>query len=968
MKRRKASTPPLVVSDNVADFSFFKTGTGFWVLMQDVNGRECFVNHLQGIITRDPPADGASQLSGGLLAEEMGLGKTVELMALISLHQRPTMPTGLLFDEQSRTNVTRSRATLIITPATILQQWQAELRRHAPNLSVYHYQGIPTGQPKKNAQTEESLIKELATSYDIVLATYATLAREVHFAEDPPDRNMRHERKHDRKRSPLIQLQWWRICLDEAQMVESGVTAAARVACRLPRVNSWAVSGTPLRKNVQDLHGLLIFLRYKPFDDNGKLWAHLVQNHKHLFRRIFHQIALRHTKAQIRDELRLPPQKRVVVTVPFSVIEQQNYSTLFEQMCAEVGVNMEGSPMQDDWDPEKASESMRQWLVRLRQTCLHPQVGGKNRRALGRGAAPLRTVTEVLEVMIEQNELNLRVEERALVAAMLKRAHILGNNGEDERRAEKALEIYQTTLQTTERLVKSAREQLAAAKAAAIEKGEFAGAETEDEDSSSESTPILGRLRNNLRTALQLHHTCIFFAATSYYQIKTNEALTLEDSDEFKELETKEISLYEDAKILRKEILKDSTRKAEFLMRKIKNLDAKEAEMPKIKDLQSLGGIESRCIVEKSDELFDVIREQVEIIKLWRVKLAEFLVKPLVDEENEGMEITGDEYEDSTKQQDGLYAYFDAIKAIHADLNTFVTGEAAPLVDHEVKVLIRDAKRFFDPKVPDDQKPVVHAPELLLELLTTRNKFRQRRDEVGSVRSLIQEARTLETSISWNETGSRAAAERAIAMKHLSSLQTVFSGYTKALNVLEKEVDLFRSTQNQRVEFYRQLQELSDDVAPHRDDLDVQLDQRALGLAMQKEEQASNLVAQLRTKNRFLLHLREESGAQAGPRTCIICTSTFEQGVLTVCGHQFCKECIIAWHQQARTCPMCKRHLTGNDMHDITFKRQEPKAQEEVASNESSPSKASGSASLHTSIYTDVDSNIIEEIKASTLR
>ncbi|KAK0933134.1 hypothetical protein LTS01_026179, partial [Friedmanniomyces endolithicus] len=65
--------------------------------------------------------------------------------------------------------------------------------------------------------------------------------------------------------------------------------------------------------------------------------------------------------------------------------------------------------------------------------------------------------------------------------------------------------------------------------------------------------------------------------------------------------------------------------------------------------------------------------------------MAEYLLKPLVDEDEEGLETTGEEYETSTKQQDELYAYFDVIKAMHADLNGFVTGESAPLIDHEIK-------------------------------------------------------------------------------------------------------------------------------------------------------------------------------------------------------------------------------------------------------------------------------------------
>ncbi|KAI7565879.1 hypothetical protein KC346_g21152, partial [Hortaea werneckii] len=372
---------------------------------------------------------------------------------------------------------------------------------------------------------------------------------------------------------------------------------------------------------------------------------------------------------------------------------------------------------------------MRTWLARLRQTCLHPQVGGRNRKALGRGQGPLRTVSEVLEVMIDQNETNIRVEERAVLNAQLQRAHVLSNDGKDNHRSEKALEIYQNAMGCSAELVQEARERLANAKTMLAAKGEST-ADSDDEES-SESVRVLGRLRNNLRTALQLEHICTFFAATATFQIKSNEALTEAESQDFKDLEDRETSLYDRAKMLRKEILIDSSRKAETLMCKIEELKdkGKMTKMPPIKDL-NLAGIEGRRIVEKADELFDVIREQSNVICEWRGKMAEFLVKPLVDED-EGVETTGEEYEESTKLQDELYVYFDAVKAMQADLNTFITGEDAPLIDHEVKTLIRDARWFLDPKI-NTEGMVVHAPELQLRLLGKRNDFRAHKDRVGS--------------------------------------------------------------------------------------------------------------------------------------------------------------------------------------------------------------------------------------------
>lgn len=934
----------------------------------DAEGNQCYCNPVQGIITRNDPKLGTDCLSGGILAEEMGLGKTVEMMALLSLHRRSQIICGTVFDDYTGTKVRPSKATVIITPTSILQQWRSELSRHAPSLKVFHYEGLSSSH--KRSLTETELVQKLSSDYDVVLATYQTLTKEVHFATDPPVRDMRHARRYARKRSPLIQIQWWRVCLDEAQLVESGVTNAARVACRLPRVHSWAVSGTPVKRNVQDLHGLLIFLLVKPFNETPKLWGHLVTNHRHIFREIFAAIALRHTKAQVRDELQLPPQSRVVITVPFTAIEQQHYATLFSEMCEDIGLQSDGSPKTDRWDPESPQivEAMRTWLGRLRQTCLHPQVGGRNRRALGKGKAPLRRVEEVLESMIIQNENNTKVEERHALYSQIMHGHIAGNARDDEHRSEKALAIYRPAMERSAELVEDARQCLHSAKAAGLLVD--VTVETDEEDSSSESTPLLGRLRTNLRTALGLQHACTYFAATAHYQIKINEALTMPGSDEFKKLEQQEVELYEKAKALRREILKDTSRKSERFMQNIKNLleDRALTKMPAIKDLKGLGGIESRNIVHESDKLFDVIRQVAPIISGWRAAMIEILSKPLVDEDDEGKEITGDEYELSTKQQDELYVYFDALKALLADLTTFITGESTPLIDHEFRGLVKSAKKWLDPEVLAGMKEQPHAPELLLELASIREKFRSQKEELNSVRGLISDARRLQDLPGGGS--ARTAVEGTIATQHLHALQAVFTNYTKALAGLEKEISLFRTTQNQRLDFYRQLQEISDAVAPFKEQLDEQLDVAALNRAMQEEEQHNTALAQLKTKYRFLQHLKHETSAQDEAKICVICQCTFENGVLTVCGHQYCKACIQHWWTAHRTCPVCKRRLSLVDFHDITYKPRELRAQEEVHSGYNSPGDCSSNSSIpsqHTLIYTGADGKLMDQIKSIDL-
>ena len=117
-----------------------------------------------------------------------------------------------------------------------------------------------------------------------------------------------------------------------------------------------------------------------------------------------------------------------------------------------------GSPLRDDWDPDDPTivEQMRLWLIRLRQTALHPEVGGRNRRALGHKQGPLRTVNDVLAAMLEQSEINIRADQRALLLSKLKR----GQTHENGPEVKQALSIWTEVLAEADEMVTACRLQL----------------------------------------------------------------------------------------------------------------------------------------------------------------------------------------------------------------------------------------------------------------------------------------------------------------------------------------------------------------------------------------------------------------------------------------------------------------------------------------------------------------------------
>jgi E3 ubiquitin-protein ligase SHPRH len=820
-------------------FSFRKEVSG--------HNREIYVSHTLGTIVDSIAAASkyTMDIPGGILAEEMGLGKTVELIALIRLHQRlmPKSPSQIMDPYTSRM-VSVSKTTLIVTPVHLLEQWKDELALHADDLRVYHYNGINSYQKEHGDAKAEHLLQ-----FDIVLLTYLVLRKEIYYAAPTP-RNLRGTKKYVFPSSPLMDISWWRVCLDEAQMVENGLSHPATFARLIPRVNAWAVSGTPFKSHVQDLLGLLSFLRLSPFSDK-KVWQNV---DKETFGQIFGTIAIRHTKEMVRHELRLPPQKRVVITVPFTAIEEQNYSTLFQTMCQECGFNADGSPNCGDFDPQypELVAKMKAWLRRLRQTCLHPQVGGSNRRALGRSNMPLRTVFEVLQAMIEANEASIRHEERQSLLAQVLQGHIVACDRSNLSRSPNALERYLPALTKADSVVDKRRGELSAAKLEA---------EVEKHDPEQKDTSNITR---NLRSELELQHICTFFVATSYYLMKEDLAATGENPEECNRLEELETTYYDKAKAIRKEMLAECLAKAEGSMHEIRELRLKE-----IKDIslpKYSGGIENRKFMEKFQEVEYILNQQAVHLRDWRKKVCDILISPLVDADRED-EQTGVEYEDSTKEQDMLYVLFQVLRTYAADRHGVITGQRNTLTEHEAKLALRQAKAGEG-----------HAPELFLEYMADWPKLRGQ-PESSSLRGVIVDFRSLVSKLEWKADeksieGSRARAELGIVEPQLNHLQKISTSLVKGVVDLEKELDFFRHCMNLRLDYYRQLQAISDTVRPYKEELDAVLNWAKLADAEKAQEKAHDRLTAFQNKRRFLLHLRDESGEQQ--RFCVICQETFE--------------------------------------------------------------------------------------------
>lgn len=212
-----------------------------------------------------------------------------------------------------------------------------------------------------------------------------------------------------------------------------------------------------------------------------------------------------------------------------------------------------------------------------------------------------------------------------------------------------------------------------------------------------------------------------------------------------------------------------------------------------------------------------------------------------------------------------------------------------------------------------------HSPQLLRELLEVRRFLKPSKD-TGSVRGMLAELRELKNTLrgSVERSNSRAAAELLIVNNSMQHLQRIVDEQIKVAKALDKEVELFKDTMNLRLEYYRQLQAISDTVAPFEDEMTDESRQKFLSEKEAAEQRLKDRIKTLRSKGRYLMHLKDEANNAESQRICAICQDPIENGILTTCGHSYCVECLRFWWTPHRNCPQCKQHLSRNDFHQIT--------------------------------------------------
>ncbi|KAI6693437.1 hypothetical protein NL676_021147 [Syzygium grande] len=327
-----------------------------------------YVNVCSGEATTQFP-DAQQMARGGILADAMGLGKTVMTIALI--HARPSRrrpdAQKFLTEDADDIDSTKRRkrdssirnmqkvkgGTLIICPMALLSQWKDELETHSKpeSISIFvHYGGDRTNDPR------------VFSGYDVVLTTYGVLTAAY---------------KHDQDDSIFHRVEWYRVVLDEAHTIKSWMTQGAQAAFALLSHFRWCLTGTPIQNNLQDLYSLIHFLRVEPWC-NWAWWKKRIQSPYEggdgrgikLVRIILNSLMLRRTKESKDKEgrpiLSLPPTDIQTIECEQSEAEQDFYDALFRRSKVRFDQFVAQGKVLHNF------ASILELLLRLRQCCNHP--------------------------------------------------------------------------------------------------------------------------------------------------------------------------------------------------------------------------------------------------------------------------------------------------------------------------------------------------------------------------------------------------------------------------------------------------------------------------------------------------------------------------------------------------------------------------------------------------------------------
>ena len=177
-----------------------------------------------------------SQWKGGLLGDEMGMGKTIQAVSLIMSDYPAKEP------------------SLVVVPPVALMQWQNEIKEYTNGklkVLVYH---------NTNPKIKKMKINDLR-EYDIIMISYSGL-ESIYRKES---KGWKRDDGLVKENSKIHAITYHRLILDEAHNIKTRTASCAKACFALKADFRWCLSGTPVQNRIGEFFSLLRFLQIRPF-------------------------------------------------------------------------------------------------------------------------------------------------------------------------------------------------------------------------------------------------------------------------------------------------------------------------------------------------------------------------------------------------------------------------------------------------------------------------------------------------------------------------------------------------------------------------------------------------------------------------------------------------------------------------------------------------------------------------------
>ena len=270
---------------------------------------------------------------GSCLADDMGLGKTIQVLAVM-LRQKQQAARG------------KSLPSLLVVPASLISNWNAEAARFAPvlNLLIAH-----------PSETSRQALSELATTpakelrgKDLVITTYSMVPR----------------------LDWLFSVEWGWVILDEAQAIKNAATRQTKAVKKLNGNMRVALTGTPVENRLGDLWSIFDFLNPGLLGSASrfKSFAKALESRDHAryapLRNLIAPYILRRMKTDPDIVPDLPDKTEMQVFCGLA----KPQAVLYQQSVAALAKAFE----QTDGDGIQRRGLVLSYLMRFKQICNHP--------------------------------------------------------------------------------------------------------------------------------------------------------------------------------------------------------------------------------------------------------------------------------------------------------------------------------------------------------------------------------------------------------------------------------------------------------------------------------------------------------------------------------------------------------------------------------------------------------------------